>query len=99
MKAHPTPMVSGSHFLPAAPLLCTKLMPACLVISRNVTCAAPAVARVTHIKISKNDFRMSFMGSGLFACCVDYVFFRHRRSLLHRSKRNRNMLVNQLPFV
>src|SRR5271165_3028750 len=39
MNAHPGPMVSGNHFLPAAPLLCTKLMPACLVMSRKRTCA------------------------------------------------------------
>src|SRR5271166_505554 len=38
MNAHPGPMVSGSHFLPAAPLLCTKLIPACLVMSRKRTC-------------------------------------------------------------
>src|SRR5208283_58225 len=64
MNAQPAPMVSGSHFFPAAPLLCTKLMPACLVISRNVTCAADVEARTAHRSSKKKkDLCMAFMGS------------------------------------
>src|SRR5215469_8709986 len=37
MKAHPGPIVSGNHFLPKAPLLCVKWIPACIVISRKWT--------------------------------------------------------------
>src|SRR5579871_3507428 len=36
-KAHPEPRVSGSHFFPALPLLCTNLMPAAVVTSVNWT--------------------------------------------------------------
>src|SRR5215469_2208290 len=39
MKAHPGPMVSGSHFLPNAPLLWVKWMPAGAVMSRKFSCA------------------------------------------------------------
>src|ERR1700687_2699067 len=40
MKATPGPRVSGKNFFPNAPLLCTKRMPDCCVISRNVTAEA-----------------------------------------------------------
>src|ERR1700757_988148 len=40
MKAHPGPMVSGSHFLPKAPLLWVKWIPAWEVMSRNWICCA-----------------------------------------------------------
>src|SRR5580704_9711331 len=49
MNAHPGPMVSGSHFFPAAPLLCTKLMPACLVMSRKRTCALATQTNAVQI--------------------------------------------------
>src|SRR4030095_10256206 len=35
MKAQPAPMVSGRYFLPKAPLLCLKRMPAWVVTSVN----------------------------------------------------------------
>src|SRR5580658_240241 len=35
MKQTPLPMVSGRYFLPNAPLLCLKWMPACAVTSTN----------------------------------------------------------------
>src|ERR1043166_8084643 len=35
MKAQPEPMVSGKYFLPNAPLLCLKRIPACPVTSVN----------------------------------------------------------------
>src|SRR5437879_7527687 len=47
MKAQPGPMVSGSHFLPKAPLLWVKWMPAWEVMSRNWMCWAE-LGRVKH---------------------------------------------------
>src|SRR5215470_20137091 len=35
MKAQPEPIVSGKYFLPNAPLLCLKRIPACPVTSVN----------------------------------------------------------------
>src|SRR6478672_6616693 len=35
MNAQPEPIVSGRYFLPNAPLLCLKRMPACVVTSVN----------------------------------------------------------------
>src|SRR6516225_1511262 len=61
MNAQPAPMVSGSHFFPAAALLCTKLMPACLLISRNVTCADPVETSAVDTRMKKNDRCMTLM--------------------------------------
>src|SRR5208282_3235318 len=44
MKAQPEPMVSGRYFFPKAPLLWTKWMPACAVMSRNWMRCAEAEA-------------------------------------------------------
>src|SRR5208337_1883587 len=70
MKAHPGPIVSGSHFFPAAPLLCTKLMPACLVMSRKRTCALTVHTNAAQIiseerKTRRTQFMGLFIGPGL----------------------------------
>src|SRR5215471_20406394 len=48
MKAQPGPIVSGSHFLPKAPLLCVKWMPVCVVMSLKWICAELADTKNTN---------------------------------------------------
>src|SRR5450755_4298414 len=55
MMAQPGPMVSGSHFLPKAPLLWVKWMPASAVMSRKVIWAWDAVAIVRKSKTHHGD--------------------------------------------
>src|SRR5271157_1024675 len=69
MNAHPGPMVSGNHFFPAEPLLCTKLMPACLVMSRKCTCALAVQTNVAQTSSKGRNTRLmevmeSFIGRG-----------------------------------
>src|SRR5215469_2692747 len=98
MKAQPAPIVSGSHFLPAAPLLWTKLRPACRVMSLKVTCALDRPTSAAHTMTSENDFRMTFMAR-LFASSIRSLLRCDTRYGFRRRKRHGNMLVNQLAFV
>src|SRR5271165_363889 len=102
MNAQPVPIVSGSHFFPVAPLLCTKLIPACLVMSLKVTCAAAGAASAAHSDIAMNDFRMTFMALLLAPCNRGMFFGDLVRSLalgFRWCQRRRSMLVNQLALV
>src|SRR5919108_5844482 len=54
MKATPGPMVSGRYFLPNAPLLWTKWIPACCVTSRNWMEEVSGAAFTRVLPINKN---------------------------------------------
>src|SRR5712692_7620710 len=51
MKATPEPIVSGSSFLPKAPLVCTKRMPALAVMSLKPTLGISTPASATSPEI------------------------------------------------
>src|SRR6266403_4268952 len=61
MNAQPGPMVSGSHFLPKAPLLCAKRMPDWAVMSANVMICADAklAATISKDNTQHEDTRIS----------------------------------------
>src|SRR5271157_2811712 len=77
-------------------------MPACLVMSLNVTCAAHVETNAAHNRKRDDDFRMTFMAC-LVASCDHSTFLgdagRSFRRSHCRAERCGNMLVNQLAFV
>src|SRR5215468_6029066 len=73
MKAQPGPMVSGSHFLPKAPLLWVKWMPASVVTSRKWIWAwAGRRSRPNAIKHGDRQARRNFERK-LSVCVRDII--------------------------